>query len=85
MICECGAIRDARAAEVVDGGGNALCATGADDVDADMKGRRIGRRDEEEAALKGEQGRSRVQSRVTVRVTYQLNYVATYSTVLCPQ
>lgn len=36
-MCECGAIRDARAADVVEGGGSALCATGAEDVDADMK------------------------------------------------
>ena len=33
MMCECGAIRDERDAEVVDGGGRALCATGVDDVD----------------------------------------------------
>ena len=33
-MCECGAILDEREAEVVEGGGNALCATGAVDVDA---------------------------------------------------
>lgn len=31
LICECGAIRDDRAADVVDGGGRALCATGVED------------------------------------------------------
>ena len=30
---ECGAIRDERDADVVDGGGKALCATGVEEVD----------------------------------------------------
>lgn len=34
LICECGAIREERAADAVDGGGKALCATGAEDVEA---------------------------------------------------
>ena len=33
-MCEWGAILDEREAEVVEGGGKALCATGAVDVDA---------------------------------------------------
>lgn len=33
-MCECGAIREEREADAVDGGGKALCATGAEDVEA---------------------------------------------------
>jgi hypothetical protein len=33
-MCECGAILDERDADVVEGGGRALCATGAEDVEA---------------------------------------------------
>ena len=33
-MCEWGAIRDERAAEVVEGGGSALCATGVFEVEA---------------------------------------------------
>ena len=36
MICECVAIRDARAADCDDGGGSALCFTGPDDPAADV-------------------------------------------------
>ena len=43
LICEWGAIRDERWADVLDGGGRALCATGADEDDAlaDMVGDRL--------------------------------------------
>lgn len=33
-MCEWGAMRDEREADAVEGGGSALCATGAEDVDA---------------------------------------------------
>lgn len=33
FMWECGAIRDERDADVVDGGGKALCATGVEEVD----------------------------------------------------
>lgn len=35
-MCECGAMREERDADVVEGGGSALCATGAEEVEADI-------------------------------------------------